>query len=877
MKKIAIFIVSLIVLMCTHIYAQVDHINFNAPILYSVEPAPGYITGADFNRDDKVDLLVTSILWGGGDLLISNDNGYTKESNLQDAEATVADVGDFNNDGWIDYAIATNQGVRVCMNNETNSWTVLTFLDDIEPMTLVAVDYDHDNLVEIAVAGVNLTNNSQNLYIIEYDNDQMKLKESTYALTPDSALNYLRCMDIGDFNNDGYEDIVASFTEEKKVSILLNDGGGNFDEPILQSIGYEPWMIRTADFNDDTIDDLALCSNIDTLIAIYLSDGNGIFQFKQNIKIYAEIYSINVADLNNDGNIDLFSNTLDNLFYLWQNDGTASFSLLTSGDIGAYDVGYGLLSFRSYVNFFPADFNDDGLIDIAGIFDGNQVGILHNNELGFPISQVLKSPGFWQEDLSIVDFNLDNWKDIVGFNSADWKVRVAFNRGNGQFDEFQAAELQPADVIQETGYYSTGRSYDSYNIYDLDNDGDIDFSFLYNRGREDDFVSIVRRENDAYIQTENLHFNHELIYQKDSPPFAVADINNDQVPDLIFIIHLYTGDLFSPTPAANLYIYLGSGSANFDSSQTIAIPISGDYETISGIYLEDFNQDGFTEIILNSQSYIHVLKCDNYYHFSHVGQWEHPYDSFWQKPIEAKEAVVGDYNLDGYPDIALASSRQGVSFLFSDPIETFVPYISTTYWKDAGDIFALDIDNDNKLDIGIVNDNSSWQGNSVSLLRNEGKGQFLDRCMLTYAIGDRPTFGEASDFNNDGLPDILVQYDWNHVKVLINNSEPAPPTSVNLPGDPEQVNNDYEIKLYPCYPNPFNPTTTIIYELPVQRKVQLKIYDILGEEIQMLINEEKPAGKYEFKFDGSNLSSGIYFYRLSAGKFTKTRKLLLLK
>jgi len=86
------------------------------------------------------------------------------------------------------------------------------------------------------------------------------------------------------------------------------------------------------------------------------------------------------------------------------------------------------------------------------------------------------------------------------------------------------------------------------------------------------------------------------------------------------------------------------------------------------------------------------------------------------------------------------------------------------------------------------------------------------------------------------------------------------------------------------YPNPFNPTTVIDYQLPIVGYVTLKVYDILGREIT-LVNEEKIPGNYEVKFDGSNLSSGVYFYRLQAGDpslrsgqgFTETKKLILMK
>ena len=91
--------------------------------------------------------------------------------------------------------------------------------------------------------------------------------------------------------------------------------------------------------------------------------------------------------------------------------------------------------------------------------------------------------------------------------------------------------------------------------------------------------------------------------------------------------------------------------------------------------------------------------------------------------------------------------------------------------------------------------------------------------------------------------------------------------------------------LYQNYPNPFNPATKIEYVIPdvktqhtaSRRNVILKIYDLLGREIQTLVNEGKPPGKYFVEFDGSNLPSGVYFYRLTCGDFFETRKMLLLK
>ena len=74
------------------------------------------------------------------------------------------------------------------------------------------------------------------------------------------------------------------------------------------------------------------------------------------------------------------------------------------------------------------------------------------------------------------------------------------------------------------------------------------------------------------------------------------------------------------------------------------------------------------------------------------------------------------------------------------------------------------------------------------------------------------------------------------------------------------------------YPNPFNPSTKINYSITEFSQVALKIYDVLGTEVATLVNEEKPAGNYEVNFNASQLSSGIYFYKLQAGNFVSTKE-----
>lgn len=83
--------------------------------------------------------------------------------------------------------------------------------------------------------------------------------------------------------------------------------------------------------------------------------------------------------------------------------------------------------------------------------------------------------------------------------------------------------------------------------------------------------------------------------------------------------------------------------------------------------------------------------------------------------------------------------------------------------------------------------------------------------------------------------------------------------------------------LFQNYPNPFNPSTVIQFEVPRSGFVTLKVYDVLGRLVRTLVNKVEQPGSYTVTFDAPDLASGVYFYRLEAGTFTQTKKLMLIR
>jgi hypothetical protein len=120
---------------------------------------------------------------------------------------------------------------------------------------------------------------------------------------------------------------------------------------------------------------------------------------------------------------------------------------------------------------------------------------------------------------------------------------------------------------------------------------------------------------------------------------------------------------------------------------------------------------------------------------------------------------------------------------------------------------------------------------------------------------------------------------WNYAMNKIINVTEADPTDVKTIGTAP-----FAFQLFQNYPNPFNPRTTFKFRIPASPAggagfgfVSLKIFNAVGKEVAVIVNEEKPAGEYKIQFDASDLSSGIYFYQLSAGDFQETKKFVILK
>jgi photosystem II stability/assembly factor-like uncharacterized protein len=157
-----------------------------------------------------------------------------------------------------------------------------------------------------------------------------------------------------------------------------------------------------------------------------------------------------------------------------------------------------------------------------------------------------------------------------------------------------------------------------------------------------------------------------------------------------------------------------------------------------------------------------------------------------------------------------------------------------------------------------------YLGNDVGMYVSFNSGQswwVLGEGLPILPVGDIEIHPTSHDLVAGTYGRSMYKIDLDLVPTIVESSEP--------------IVTDF--KLEQNYPNPFNPSTKLSYIIGHRALVTLKVYDVLGKEVSILVNEDKPTGYYEVEFDGTELSSGIYFYSLQVGNSIQTRKMVLLR
>jgi Secretion system C-terminal sorting domain/FG-GAP-like repeat len=472
-------------------------------------------------------------------------------------------------------------------------------------------------------------------------------------------------------------------------------------------------------------------------------------------------------------------------------------------------------------------------------------------------------PG-WPQDISSVPAASAAVGDITGDNNPEiifeaYNALYVWDSGGNLLSGFPYN--LPTDVVT---------SYSSPILVDLDNDNlkEIVFGIHESGGALNGGIYILKNDGTLFPG-----WPKTTTYWVYAPP-SIGDIDGDAQLDIA------VGDqVLSGTPVDNVYAWDKNGNL------LSGFPVTAQNAINAQIILTDIDNDNLAELIyddntasVSNEGYYHALNHDG----TPVTGWPLVTDgtTFFQTPC------LTDINNDGIMDmvgggtVGIGSGATTNIYLWNSQL----PYVGT---KIIIPMFQYNtmhdgvFDNPTLVPVELTSFTAEVRSYNVLLnwttateINNQGfeieksfDGNFL-------VVGFVPGMGTTSEPQSYSFVDKNLtpgDYSYRLKQVDFNGSyEYSNIIEVS-------VNSLYNYSLSQNYPNPFNPTTSINFSIPQAEFVTLKVYDLFGQEVKTLVNERKQEGKYSVKFDGSDLSSGVYVYKITAGNFLDSKKFLLLK
>lgn len=574
-------------------------------------------------------------------------------------------------------------------------------------------------------------------------------------------------------------------------------------------------------------------------------------------------------------------------------------------------------------NIIWGDYNNDGFLDIlfAGgpypwngfstIYTNNGDGTFTLNQNSFLI-KLSNGAGAW------VDVNNDGLLDIIisGYYQLLQRpeTKVYINNGDGTFSQ--------------TSNNITGVYYASIACADFDNNGTIDFVLS---GLDRDFIPTSKLySNLGNGQFEEVAVNLVGVWQGSA---AWGDFNNDGTLDLVIA---GKDDIDNNISKGVTKLYRNNGDGTFTEVQTnIAGVFTG------SVSWGDFNSDGLLDLLVTGDRKFELFGFEAAFTaiYENLGNETFEKADIQLPGMINSTGIWADVNNDGNIDILLSGSNNASGIepftkLFlndgsgnfaasEDSLEQLA--LSVASWGDFNNNGKLDLmlagyDKDNQTYVTYLYENVSTTPNSrpsiptglsevissdiVKLMWDEASDPETGTESITYnlRVGTSPGASDiysAMSYQESGLRSIPSFGNTNHntswqirgldpgdyywsVQAVDNGflaSEFAAEKTFTIES-PTSVNDGVTVSKFELranYPNPFNPTTRIVYSIPTSEFVTLGVYDVLGREVATLVNEEKSGGVYEIDFTASNLSSGLYIYKIKAGSFVESRKMMLMK
>ncbi|MFI5237579.1 MAG: FG-GAP-like repeat-containing protein [Ignavibacteriales bacterium] len=422
------------------------------------------------------------------------------------------------------------------------------------------------------------------------------------------------------------------------------------------------------------------------------------------------------------------------------------------------------------------------------------------------------------------DLDGDGWSDFIVPNENPADIRVFMNDQQGSYDDFTVFDINGGSRP------STNEGFD-YNL-----DGLMDF--VVGNSNNDQVTVFTGDGTGSFSSTQNYKAAGGI------RGLVVLDIDGDGYPDIVT----------SNRQGNNVSIIMNNGDGTFSSPNNFEG--NGNGETAAA--MADVNADGIMDVFIGS------IYSDEIILWLGDGNGNLSFHDDITVGSSPWMIVSGDVNNDGIPDVVSANSN-GPSFSIV-LCNASGNLVSSTNYPVGSFPISIDLgDVDGDLDLDIVT--SNFSGGNFTMYENNGTGVFINR--NDFPSNQAGSCAVFHDRDNDGDMDMTGIDELQDLLILFTNS------GVTAINNPEIIPEDFILNQN--YPNPFNPGTKISWQSPVSGQQTLKVYDVLGNEVALLIDEYKSAGSYEVEWNASSLPSGMYFYTLKAGNYSETKKMVLLK
>ena len=746
-----------------------------------------------------------------------------------------------------------------------------SFQLNFPPTNILSGDFNNDNKIDVIVSNYD---SSKYTILLNNGSGGFTLGEEMAGVFKPYSISFT------DIDNDRDLDMIVSTNEENKIRILRGTGQGIFSWVLPTIDANAPIATCPGDFDGDGDNDfVALCNTGNAIF--YKNDGAGVFtpSGSTTINVPAGIRNI-VGDIDNDGDLDIIGGTGDywGVFKILKNDGSGNFSFVGGPYLGPHPD-----------ELAGGDFDGDYDLDfIKCDWYQNGVGIGLNNSLGvFDNFLNLGGTGTYPRNPVVNDFDADGDLDAAFRTMGSWPslipvITILKNDGSLNF-------------TQDNTYPITGAN--GVTAADFDNNGSVDLVGISNTTNQvkflkncvDSLVAYYPFSNDTKDFSGNINdgINHNGVFSKDR-------YGNDNTSMFFNAVDSYVEGInpgnnlpignsprsFSAWVRNNQYNQYGSNIFHYGTQQ--AAPTNFHFLITDVLGLG--NGYGYGVVYGNTNL------IDSTWHFV-TGVYEGGTERTTKLYIDGKLDVTGA--ITNEPNTVLTNNWRIGRFMegssnFNGNIDELKVYNIPLTNQHVQDMYKATTTAPNLLSPG----NDSTLINPISITLDWDSTVTANLYHLIIASDSlfntviKDTITNTSSVNLEY--DFFIYYDNQYWKVrTINDGGTGPWAEINhfnfLFTDVEgETQLPTEFALLQNYPNPFNPTTTITYHLPKTANVELKVYDVLGNEVATLINEEKSAGVFEVQFNLTQdsrpaMSSGVYFYKLTAGDFVSTKKMILIK